>query len=245
MKTLLIVPCYNEASRWDPSYWANIVRPGDLDVLFVNDGSRDGTLRLLKGEEASLGASLVDLDRNRGKAEALRHGLLSGWNSGHDAIGYLDADGAFPASEVTRMADEAGRLLVSDGRSPAPYDAVWSARVLMAGRDIRRHGRRHYLGRIITTLIAPWHGYEIYDTQAGFKIFRKSDALFSCLQEPFHTKWFPDVEILQRWRLATGASMRLWEDPVTGWHDVPGSKMNAGQYQQILKDLLWVYRGRA
>lgn len=254
MTTLLVVPCYNEFGRWNAAYWEQIVQPGRLDVLFVNDGSRDDTLQVLRKTADSVGASVVDLPRNGGKAEAIRQGLMEGWSTDADLIGYLDADGAFPASEVTRMVDHAEELLsrsagvesaLGSGASSPSLDAVWSARVLMAGRDIQRHTSRHYLGRVITTMVAPWHGYAIYDTQAGYKIFRKDERLLACLQEPFHTRWFPDVELLQRWRNLNDAPMRIWEDPVTGWHDVAGSKMNASQYRQIIKDLTWIYRGRA
>lgn len=245
MTTLLVVPCFNEADRWRDSYWRDVVEPGKLNVLFVNDGSSDATLSVVSTTADSVGASVVDLPQNSGKAEAVRQGLLQAWESSADFIGYLDADGAFPAAEVRRMAQDAvGRIDVEGGGNSSGYDAVWSARVLMAGRDIERHTSRHYLGRVITTLVAPWHGYAIYDTQAGYKIFRKDDRLLACLEEPFRTRWFPDIELLQRWRRLNGAPMRIWEDPVTGWHDVAGSKMTTRQYRQILKDLSWVYRGR-
>lgn len=253
MSTLLVVPCYNEADRWNSSYWKSVVQPGRVDVLFVNDGSRDGTLQVLEQTAESVGAFFVDLPRNGGKAEAVRQGLLQGWTHESDLIGYLDADGAFPAAEVARMVLDAEDRLAGepptgsgtlDGLTDPSFDAVWSARVLMAGRDIQRHTSRHYLGRVITTLVAPWHGYAIYDTQAGFKIFRRDERLLACLQQPFHTRWFPDIELLQRWQHLHGTPMRIWEDPVTGWQDVAGSKMNASQYRQILTDLTWIYRGR-
>ena len=43
MSVTLVVPCYNEAGRWQADYWRELVRPGDLDVLFVDDGSTDAT----------------------------------------------------------------------------------------------------------------------------------------------------------------------------------------------------------
>jgi glycosyltransferase involved in cell wall biosynthesis len=185
MSALLVVPCYNESNRWNADYWKSVVQPGRVDVLFVNDGSRDGTLQVLEQTAGSVGAFFVDLPRNGGKAEAVRQGLLQGWSHQSDLIGYLDADGAFPAAEVARMVVDAedrlaGKPLTGPGTlgelTDTSFDAVWSARVLMAGRDIQRHTSRHYLGRVITTLVAPWHGYAIYDTQAGFKIFRVPPA---------------------------------------------------------------------
>jgi dolichyl-phosphate beta-glucosyltransferase len=245
VSSLLVVPCFNEAGRWRDAYWRDVVEPGVLDVLFVNDGSSDATLNVLRATADTVGASVLDLPRNSGKAEAVRQGLIKAWDSDAAFIGYLDADGAFPASEVRRMAQDAADRIVVDGSTESfGYDAVWSARVLMAGRDIERNTSRHYLGRVITTVVAPWHGYAIYDTQARYKIFCKDNRLLACLQEPFRTRWFPDIELLQRWKRLNSAPMRIWEDPVTGWHDVAGSKMTTRQYQQIIKDLSWIYRGR-
>lgn len=241
MSVLLVVPCFNEHDRWKASYWEEIVSPGTLDVLFVDDGSTDATISDLRATAASTGARVLQLKTNVGKAEAVRRGLNESFAREFELVGFLDADGAFPASEVLRMVDISASLLDSGS---AQYEAVWSARVLMAGRNIERHAQRHYLGRIITTIIAPWHGYSIYDTQSGFKLFRNGSSLTSCLQEPFHTRWFPDVELLQRWKLINGSAMRIWEEPVSGWRDVAGSKMNVRQYRQILRDLKHVYRSR-
>lgn len=241
MSVLLVVPCFNEYDRWDFDYWKALVSPGTLDVLFVNDGSSDATSSALRSTVESTGARMLELESNVGKAEAVRHGLLHA-NAQHcDLVGYLDADGAFPSPEVRRLANFATDLLAGD--SP-DFEAVWSARILMAGREIERTSQRHYLGRIITTIIAPWHGYPIYDTQSGYKLFRMNESFTACLQEPFRTRWFPDVELLQRWKHLNGRPLRIWEEPVSGWRDVAGSKMNARQYRQILRDLSHIYRSR-
>jgi glycosyltransferase involved in cell wall biosynthesis len=239
MSITLVVPCYNEAARWQADYWRAIVTPGVVDVLLVDDGSTDGTRAVVQRTVDETGARLLSLPVNAGKAEAVRQGLLEAWSTPSTLLGFLDADGAFPATEVLRMVGEAEVMLAGDD-----LDALWSARVLMAGRDIQRHTSRHYLGRVLTTLVAPWHGYAIYDTQAGYKIFRRSDVLHECLKDPFETRWFPDIELLQRWHRLSGRRMRIWEDPVTGWHDVAGSKMTASQYRRILADLSHLHRGR-
>ena len=241
MRILLVVPCFNEYSRWDSSYWQELTAPGTIDVLFVDDGSSDKTRSALRSTADATGGHVLELDRNVGKAEAVRQGLLHATGQQFEIVGYLDADGAFPAPEVTRLAECATRLVL--GEKP-DYEAVWSARVLMAGRDIRRRSQRHYLGRIITTLIAPWHGYPIYDTQSGYKLFRNSTALTACLQRPFETRWFPDVELLQRWKQLNAQPLRIWEEPVGGWRDIAGSKMNVREYKQVLHDLNRIYRSR-
>ena len=42
-----------------------------------------------------------------------------------------------------------------------------------------------------------------------------------------------------------GRPMRIWEEPVMGWYDVAGSKMNRSQYTRLIKDLSRLYRNRS
>ncbi|MDO8308375.1 MAG: glycosyltransferase [Actinomycetota bacterium] len=241
MLALIIVPCYNEQARWQPEYWREILEDVSIHVLFVDDGSSDGTWDCIEAACSHPRARSLRLERNVGKGEAVRLGLLAGLDERPDVIGYLDADGAFPSAEVIRLASEAQGMLLREHPS---FDAIWSSRVMLAGRDIHRRASRHYIGRLLTTAIYPLHGYDIYDTQSGFKLFRAAGPLRSCLTTPFATRWFPDVEILQRWMRTGGSQLRVWEEPVLGWQDIAGSKVNRKQYVQLLKDLRQVYRGR-
>ncbi|NBV74389.1 MAG: glycosyltransferase, partial [Actinobacteria bacterium] len=75
----IVVPCFNEAGRWNADYWGSMLALDGARWVFVDDGSRDGTRGLIDDvAEASSGlASALHLDRNRGKAEAVRAGLLA------------------------------------------------------------------------------------------------------------------------------------------------------------------------
>src|SRR5215212_9619603 len=74
-RLLLVVPCYNEEKRLNVAAF----RESDTHFLFVNDGSSDGTLRLLESLRTSdpQRFSVLDLERNSGKAEAVRRGILA------------------------------------------------------------------------------------------------------------------------------------------------------------------------
>lgn len=239
--TTIVVPCFNEQDRWRHHYWTEIAQDESISLLFVDDGSLDATRQEITSTCADLNCHSLFLPENVGKGEAIRLGMLHALGDPAQLIGFLDADAAFPAEEVIRLASLAGSLV---GVDEAPYDSLWSSRVLLGGRDIRRRTSRHYLGRAVATLVAPYHGYEVYDTQSGYKLFRAGDEFARCLAEPFTTRWFPDIELLQRWTRSNGSQMRIWEEPVLGWHDVEGSKMNRSQYGQLMRDMWNLRRGR-
>lgn len=238
IRPAIVVPCYNEADRWIPRYWAQL-RDFDIDLLFVDDGSSDNTWEKVSATCEGVGAQSLRLSANVGKAEAVRMGLRQVLAQGAQIVGFLDADGAFPAEVVGQISHQAvGRL------SAGLWDSVWAARILMGGRDVVRKPSRHYLGRLVATLIASDHGHAVYDTQTGFKLFENSASLEACLAGPFTTRWFVDVELLMRWRAVTGQLMRVWEEPVEGWRDIGGSKVNRGQYAQLARDIIAVKRYR-
>lgn len=75
-----VVPCYNEAtnirSLYDRILSVMTARPETWECIFVNDGSRDGTLDILTVlQDEDVRIRLIDLSRNFGKEAALTAGL--------------------------------------------------------------------------------------------------------------------------------------------------------------------------
>src|ERR1700746_3035978 len=71
----IIVPCFNEESRLRLDLFSGFLQSEQtIHFLFVNDGSRDGTLRLLRQFELEHPERVSVLDKhvNGGKAEAVR-----------------------------------------------------------------------------------------------------------------------------------------------------------------------------
>ena len=78
-KICVIIPCYNEAQRLELEVFREFVgREERFDFCFVNDGSQDNTSEVLRrAVELEPGRFLlVDNTDNRGKAEAVRSGML-------------------------------------------------------------------------------------------------------------------------------------------------------------------------
>ena len=114
----LILPAYNEEAGLRATLAAVAALGLDLEVIVVDDGSRDGTA--LTAERA--GAVVARHSVNRGKGAALRTGVGLATS---DRIVTMDADTTYPAGAIPGMGDlraPDGRLLrtFKDGRAHIP-----------------------------------------------------------------------------------------------------------------------------
>lgn len=216
-RVCLIVPCFNEALRLDPGRFAEFAASAAVDVqfVFVDDGSTDGTADLLCGHGSDR-FTVIRLERNGGKAEAVRQGILRAVGLpfyGHlDWIGFWDADLSTPLEELPRF-------LGFPAFCGVGADAVIGSRVVRLGSRVRRNALRHVFGRAFVTVASLLLEVKAYDSQCGAKIFRPAAAA-RAFAEPFVTRWIFDLEVLIR----LGDAVVL-ECPVMAWADVGGSKL--------------------
>ena len=227
-KTIIVVPCYNESSRIHEGEYLSALPDSNFHLLFVNDGSTDATqTKLQKLCSQSAGkASLLSLDKNQGKAEAVRLGLLQALASGAEYVGYLDADLATPLSEMKRLVSELEQ---------SECQAIFGSRVALLGHDIQRKPFRHYLGRIFATAASLILGIPVYDTQCGAKVFQASELLNASLSESFKSRWVFDVEIIGRLLIGDkhtpGMELSAFREvPLRAWKDVSGSKISGRRF---------------
>lgn len=241
--TLVVVPCYNEASRLVPARFLAFARAdAATSFLFVDDGSTDATAGVLDGLRAldPPRFGVRRLPRNRGKAEAVRTGILESLAANPTYVGYWDADLATPLEAIPLLRE------VLDARPE--LQLVLGSRVRLLGRSIERSWTRHYLSRVFATAASLTLRLPVYDTQCGAKLFRASPAVAALFAEPFLTRWLFDLEILarmtQRSARGLGADPRdaVYEVPLPEWREVPGSKVRPGDFVAGLRDLLAIYR---
>ncbi|OUR98776.1 hypothetical protein A9Q84_05020 [Halobacteriovorax marinus] len=237
MNLCLVIPCYNEESRLNISEISkHAVSNSDQHLLFVNDGSRDATLEVLKLLASSHeNISYFDLGLNSGKAEAVRQGMIFAKSLGEFShIGYWDADLATPFSELENF-----KRVMKDEK----FEIVMGSRILRLGGHVDRKWYRHLLGRVFATAASMCLSLPVYDTQCGAKFFKTSivSELFS---KKFISYWIFDVELLFRYitgKRTKSINETVYELPLERWEDVAGSKLSPFDF---LKAPLELYKIR-
>lgn len=244
-EAIIVVPCFNEAARLDVSAFSRFVEADDrYRFLFVDDGSQDNTAQLLEAmaREHPDRCTVVRLDRNRGKAEAVRRGLLAALDQRPTTVGFWDADLATP---LESLEDFTGVMETRPNVS-----IVMGARVKLLGRDVHRSAGRHYIGRLFATAVSFILRMPVYDTQCGAKLLRASGEIRRILEDPFITRWIFDVELLARFALGRGGlglpevEDAVYELPLDTWHDVAGTRIRLRDFIRAPLDILriwWTY----
>lgn len=235
-KVAIVVPCYNEAKRIYLADFENHIKANANHFFcFVNDGSTDDTLNILKkfSEKLSSQVTILDNGKNLGKAETVRQGVnyMFAQNK-FDIIGFLDADLATPLFEIVSA--------VKAFENPEKQ-LVFGSRIKHLGGNVERRFFRYLLGRIFATVVSNWIlKIPVYDTQCGFKFFRKTiikDIFF----DAFISKWFFDIELFCR-------AIQTKKDPdinviaqekfLSTWKDVSGSKIKLIDYFKVPYELI-------
>lgn len=162
MKISLIVPCYNEQAAL-PLFYDEVTNALNTmqcayEILFVNDGSRDETLAILKGfAEKDEHVTYLSLSRNFGKEAAMYAGFC---NATGDYVAVMDADMQDPPALLPEMV----KMLES-----GEYDSV-------ATRRVNREGEppiRSWFARKFYKLINRISDADIVDGARDFRLMKR------------------------------------------------------------------------
>ena len=232
----VIVPCFNEQEAL-PFFYREICKVAlklkekhcvDFELLFVNDGSRDQTLSLLR--ELSTKDSRVkyiSFSRNFGKESAIYAGLE---NASGNYISMIDADLQDPPSLLLEMYE-----LIKNGT----YDCIGTRRVTRKGEP----PIRSFFARCFYRLINKISNVDIVDGARDFRLMSRqmTDAILSLREYNrfskgifgwvgFRTKWleYENVE-----RVAGSTKWSFWKlflyslDGITAFSTTPLSIASA------------------
>lgn len=105
----IIIPCYNEAEGVQALHeritqvLPELKRRGSVELLLIDDGSRDATLALLEAAFGAMAeARILTHERNRGLGAAVRTGFA---NARGAVIVTCDSDGTYPFAEIPALLD--------------------------------------------------------------------------------------------------------------------------------------------
>ena len=188
-----IVPCYNE-EKVLPLFYQEIIRIADLlkndvrmEFLFVNDGSADKTLEILKSfRSVDKRVKIISFSRNFGKEAAMYAGLE---HSKGDYVAILDADLQHPPEMLIQMFHG----IVDEG-----YDSVAAKRVTREGEPKLRSFFSRKFYKVLTKLskidiVEGSVDYRLMSRQMVNAILQMSEknrftkGIFGWIG--FHTKW--------------------------------------------------------
>ena len=235
-KPCIIIPCYNEEFRFQTENFITFLKSQqDLDLCFVNDGSSDNTITILNDLKATFSnVSVFNLDKNVGKAEAIRYAVLNLDAKKHEYLAYLDADLSTSLDEMIR--------LTSFISVTAKF--IIGSRIKKLNSSIERSQLRHISGRFLATVV---HTFilkmPIYDTQCGAKVIETKLAK-DIFKQPFVSKWLFDIELLLRTNKLKGNDFckeAILEVPLKKWHDKGDSKITFFDLLKVPTDLIKIY----
>ena len=230
MKTGIIIPCYNEEKRLDVDAFVEFIKShSKYHLCFVNDGSKDNTLQVLRDIQKQVQAriSIVDVKKNAGKAAAVRSGARYLFNRQDiDYIGFIDADLSTDFNNFKKLVET---LQNNDN-----LFLVHGSRGKGEGQ-IERNLFRNIFSKMIKMIVFLILGLPIEDTQCGAKVFRRN-IIPVAYNQAFLTRWLFDVEIFLRLKKHFGSKdimNCIYEQPLDSWVHVEDSKLGIKDALQI------------
>jgi dolichol-phosphate mannosyltransferase len=231
VKTVVIVPTYNEAEGIVTMLDAVLREAPHVDVLVVDDNSPDGTGRLVTSHpEYRRRLHLLSRLKKDGLGAAYRAGFSWALAGSYEAIVQMDADLSHPPERV-----------------PALLAALEHADVAIGSRYVRGGGVRNWPlvrraisrgGNIYVRLVL---GMPVHDATAGFKAFRR-EALEAIGAVHSESNGYC-FQIENTWR-ASRLGLRIAEVPITFTDRAVGTSKMTGDIvrEAMLRVLTWRWR---
>ena len=104
-KVVIVVPCFNEETRFNENYFNKLISIQNTFWIFVDDGSTDCTSEILRRFSNKKNTLYLKINHNVGKSNAISRGMHHAFKkiSGLSWVGFLDSDGAFEVPDVENI----------------------------------------------------------------------------------------------------------------------------------------------
>ena len=165
MRTVVVLPTYEEADNVREAIVRLRRAVPDADVLVVDDNSPDGTADVAKAVAEEVGRVEVSVRAGKGGlGSAYRHGFELALQGGYDAIVQMDADLSWSETDLPAM------LALLDGGA----DLVIGSRYVPGGSIPHWPWHRRAMSRYGNRYACFVLGLPIHDATSGFRVLRAS-----------------------------------------------------------------------
>jgi glycosyltransferase involved in cell wall biosynthesis len=229
MRALVVIPTYNEAESVVGVLDQVLAADPRVDVLIVDDGSPDGTARLVAERAAGEPrVQLLERSEKRGLGEAYRAGFAWGLERDYDALVEMDADLSHPPARLPALLD-----------GLAEADLVIGSRYVPGGRTVNWSRLREAISRGGNAYVRLALGVPVHDCTAGYRAYRRQVLEALPVSAVRSNGYCFQVEMAHRtWQ----EGFRVLEVPITFTERASGvSKMD----NKIVAEALWRVAGWA
>lgn len=179
MKIMVTIPAYNEEKNISGVVKAVKFRHPEVDVVVINDGSKDKTG--LEAERA--GAFVINLPQNLGIGGAVQTGYIYAKRKGYDAVIQIDGDGQHDPKDLSRLMDSIAK---------DEADMVIGSRFVKK-TDYESSKMRKLGINFFSKLVSIACRKDFYDTTSGYRaVNKKGIELFS----EYYPRDYPEVETI-------------------------------------------------
>lgn len=202
MRTLIVVPTYNEAANLPELVERSRAAQPDTDLLVVDDASPDGTGALAESLAAVHGR--LHVLRRPGKAglgSAYREGFAWGLARDYETFVEMDADLSHDPADLPRLL-----------HALAGADLVIGSRYVLGGGVVDWRARREALSRLGNRYVRFATGLPVADATSGYRAFRRDTLAHLDVPRLTSEGYCFQVETaLRAWQ----AGLRVVEVPIT------------------------------
>jgi dolichol-phosphate mannosyltransferase len=180
-KLSIIIPFLNEAENIpflvdSLSAYFNGKDAYEVELIFVNDGSSDNSIEILKNQNHTYNSRIISLSRNYGSHAALRAGIL---NASGDYLIFMYADLQDPLSLIDQLFNKA-----EEG-----FDIVWATRASLSSGKFELWFSRLYSKLMKKYAIATF-------PENGFDIVLFSKKVANCINQNIEANSSIFIQIL-------------------------------------------------
>ena len=188
MRTLVVMPTYNEAQSLASTVEGLLAEVVGVDVLIVDDNSHDGTPKIADSLSMTHPrVSVLHRKLKQGLGPAYIDGFRYAFSNGYQVVVEMDADGSHQASDLTSILGEMNNA-----------DLVIGSRWIKEGSVQNWPVSRLFLSRFGNLYARLMLGTHIFDMTSGFRAY-KAGFLEELISSPVASQGYSfQVELAYR-----------------------------------------------